>query len=146
MKNWLPFLLLAANIGCTAAPSQPALPVIHPKVFSLVDSWISDMISPVVTEFSLDAVRRNRNQFGYDAIRVEDGWIIAGDEEERSSYRYRVLKQHANTYVLEFQNNGGGSFTSRSIITCMLLTRRIEVDGKEQDVQVVRITGHDSRS
>lgn len=143
MKNWIPFLLLAASIGCTAAPSQSALPVIHPKVFSLVDCWISDTASPIVTEFSLDAVRRNRNQFNYDALRVEDGWIIADDEEE--CLRYRVIEQHGNTYVVEFTNNGGGSFTSHSTISCMLLTRRIEVDGKELDVQVVRITGHDSR-
>ena len=143
MKNWIPFLLLAASVGCTAAPSQPSLPIIHPKVFSLVDCWISDTASPVVTEFSLDAVRRNRNQFDYDAIRVEHGWISADDEEE--CLRYRVIKQHGNTYVLEFQNTGGGSFTSRSIIACMLLTRRIEVDGKEQDDQVVRINGHDDR-
>ena len=41
---------------------------IHPKVFSMIDCWVSDSESPVVPEINLDAVERNGNEFYQDGM------------------------------------------------------------------------------
>jgi hypothetical protein len=41
-----------------AAGAQPFPLKIHPKVFSMINCWISDSESPVVTEINLDAVEK----------------------------------------------------------------------------------------
>ena len=43
----------------TPAAAHTSALKIHPKVFSMIDCWISDSESPVVTEINLDAVEKN---------------------------------------------------------------------------------------
>jgi hypothetical protein len=48
---------------------------IHPKVFSMINCWISDSESPVVTEINLDAVEKNRNEFNDDGLKQDGEWL-----------------------------------------------------------------------
>lgn len=136
MKRLLPLVFLV-SVGCGTVPPQTDLPVIHPKVFSLVECWISDTAEPVLTEINLDAVRENRNQFDHHAIRRDGEWIRA--DEDREYWRYRVLSRHGNAFVVEFQHNGGGTLTASSRIGFTLATRTLLIDGKKQQVQVMQV-------
>jgi len=44
--------------GATSAAAQTSALKIHPKVFNMINCWISDLESPVVTEINLDAVEK----------------------------------------------------------------------------------------
>jgi hypothetical protein len=43
--------------------TSPTALKIHPKVFNMIDCWISDSETPVVTEINLNAVEKNVNKF-----------------------------------------------------------------------------------
>ena len=60
--------------AASAAPQASALKI-HPKVFNMIDCWISDSESPVVTEINLDAVERNANQFNGDGLKQDGDWL-----------------------------------------------------------------------
>ena len=57
------------------AAAQAAALKIHPKVFSMVDCWVSDSESPVVTEINLDAVERDGNEFNQDGVKQDEEWL-----------------------------------------------------------------------
>jgi hypothetical protein len=48
---------------------------IHSKVFSMINCWISDSESPVVTEINLDAVEKNGNEFNQDGLKQDGEWL-----------------------------------------------------------------------
>jgi len=54
MKSLVALLIWSATL-CRAAEVAPQ--DIHPKVFQMVDCWLSDNSAPVTTEINLDAVR-----------------------------------------------------------------------------------------
>ena len=139
MKRIATLTMLCVCIGCsTLRPENEALPVIHPKVFSMVESWLSDMTSPVVTEVNLDAVRENGNQF-YRKPFVTGAWTRIDSEDSRGYMRYRILSRQGNSYVVEFQNNGGGSLTTSTRIGFTISHRTFDVEGERKQVQVMRI-------
>src|SRR5438045_9544651 len=53
----------ASATSATPVAEQTSVMSIHPKVFSMIDSWVSDSESPVVTEINVDAVEKYRNEF-----------------------------------------------------------------------------------
>jgi len=55
-----------AATPATPAAEQSSALKIHPKVFSMIDCWISDSESPVLTEINLDAVEKT----GTNSIRM----------------------------------------------------------------------------
>jgi hypothetical protein len=116
-----------------------SLSEIHPEVFSMVECWLSDTAQPVVTEINLDAVRRNGNQFNGKIFTDRGEWVRTNDEYGRGYMRYRVLSRQGNSYVVEFQNNGGGSLTTTTKIGFTLSHRTVEVEGKQKRVQIMRI-------
>src|SRR5262249_37944374 len=63
----------------TAATHAPATETsalkIHPKVFNMIDYWISDSESPVATEINLNAVEKNGNQFNEDGLKQDGDWL-----------------------------------------------------------------------
>src|SRR6266700_5196619 len=68
----------APAVGSTPGlvPAAEASPLkIHPKVFNMIDCWISDSESPVVTEINLDAVERNGNEFNQDGLVQDAEWL-----------------------------------------------------------------------
>jgi hypothetical protein len=107
---------------------------IHPKVFNMIDCWISDSESPVVSEINLNAVELNRNQFDYDDVKPEGEWM-----------RYRVVESKGNHYKIEYQENGGGSLTTSSIIEFGIQKRNIQRDGKPATIRVLRVSSYNRK-
>ncbi len=122
-----------------AGVSTPA-PKLHPKIFSMIDSWVSDGESPVVTEINLDAVEKDGNEFQQETVKQEDGWTRCPGNEPNSFMRYRLLESKANHYTAEYQENGWGSLTTAAIIKFTIERREIERDGRPTPITVLRVT------
>lgn len=131
--------------GANTASASPPLKV-HPKIFNMIESWISDSESPVVTEINLDAVETNKNQFEMDAVKADGEWTRAPTKEDGGFMRYRVLGLKGNTYTVEYQENGGGSLTTDSKIEFEIGKRTIQRDGKPLSMRILRVTGYQSSS
>jgi hypothetical protein len=61
--------------AATPAAAQTSALKIHPKAFSMINCWISDSESPVVTEINLGAVEKNGNEFNQDGLKQEGEWL-----------------------------------------------------------------------
>ncbi|MFN9719689.1 MAG: hypothetical protein ACK58L_13395 [Planctomycetota bacterium] len=116
------------------------LPQIHPRVFSLVTGWPADGEEPVVTEINLDAVSRNRNQFETSHVKTRDGWTESPGADGRGFERYRVIGSDNGKMTVEFQSNGGGTFTSASMIEFIIESRELQQNGKRVIRKVLRVT------
>ncbi len=117
----------------------------HPQVFGMIQSWVSDPESPVTTEINLDAVESNRNQFSRDEIKLEDGWTVFRETGEAGFKRYRVIEAKGDHFKVEYQDNGGGTLTTSSVIGFTLLKREIRKDGKPVEVRVLQVDSFDSK-
>jgi hypothetical protein len=125
----------------TSHASAAALKV-HPKVFNMIGCWISDSESPVVTEINLDAVQKNGNEFNQDGVRQDGEWIRCPVPDTNGFMRYRLLEAKGNHYKVEYQENGGGTLTTASIIEFSIETRDIRRDGKPATIRVVRVSSY----
>jgi hypothetical protein len=131
------------DTGQTAHASSAASLKIHPKVFNLIDCWISDSESPVVTEINLDAVDKNGNEFNDDGLKQEDEWMRCPTPDTNGGFmRYRVLESKGNHYKVEYQENGGGTLTTASIIEFAIEEREMQHDGKTVTIRVLRVLSH----
>jgi hypothetical protein len=128
--------------AATPAASQPSTPTIHPKVFSMINCWISDSESPVVTEVNLDAVEKNGNQFNHDGLKQDGEWLQCPAPDTNGFMRYRVLESKDSHYKIEFQENGGGTLTTASIIEFSIENRTIQHDGKPATIRVLRVSSY----
>jgi hypothetical protein len=117
---------------------------IHPRVFSLIDCWISDSESPVVTEINLDAVEKNGNQFYDEGLKMESGWMRCPNADG-GFMRYRVVESKGNRYQVEYQENGGGTLTTTSTIEFTIEKREIRKDGKATKIRVLRVAAISSK-
>jgi hypothetical protein len=124
--------------------SAPPLQL-HPKAFNMIDCWISDSESPVVTEINLDAVEMNRNQFSMDDVKADGEWMRAKTPEDGGFMRYRVIGLKDNRYTVEYQENGGGSLTTDSKIEFTIEKRTIQKDGKPATISVLRVMSYRSK-
>jgi hypothetical protein len=131
-------ILSAVAADKNESAAAPAFRV-HPRVFSLIECWISDSESPVVTEINLDAVAQNGNQFNDDGLQQEDGWARCPGSDGRGFIRYRVLEAKGNRYKVEHQENGGGSLTTAAIIEFTVAKREIRRNGKATTIRVLRV-------
>ena len=122
-----------------SAAASTALLKIHPKVFNLIDCWISDSESPVVTEINLDAVEKDGNEFNDDGLKQEGEWTRAPSQETNGFMRYRLLESKGNRYKVEYQENGGGTLTTASIIEFTIEKREIRRDNKPVIIRVLRV-------
>ena len=128
---------LAATIFAAEMPS-PTLKI-HPRVFEMIESWLSDSISPVLTEINLDAVAANQNQFNDEEVKEIDGWRHWNNPADHGFVRYRIMEAKGNRYKIEFQQNGGGSLTSKTMVEVAVEKRKITVDRKEKTIRVLRV-------
>lgn len=139
--------LLLFLMPARAKEKEPAAPLaIHPKVFHLVDCWISDSVAPVVTEINLDAVKADDNQFQTDGLKRDGEWLTYSDSETHGFMRYRVIEAKGDHYKIEYQENGGGSLTTASLIEFALEKRDIKKDGKSATIHVLKILAYASKS
>lgn len=138
----------AVGISCTASPAAtataaaPASLRVDPKVFGMMECWLSDTESPVVTEINLDAVAKNRNQFNTPA--AADGWFVSKDTDG-GTRRYRVIETQGARHKIEYQENGGGSLTTSTVMEVEVADREIRRDGKTAHVRVLRLVGLSGR-
>jgi len=129
----------------TAAQSSAPTLKIHPKVFNMIDSWVSDSMSPVVTEINLDAVEKNGNEFNQDGLKQEDEWLRCPLPDTNGFMRYRVLESKGNHYKVEYQENGGGTLTTASTIEFEIEKRSIRRDGEPVTIRVLRMSSYNQK-
>jgi hypothetical protein len=111
----------------------------------MIDCWISDSESPVVSEINLNAVELDRNQFNYDDIKPDGEWARCPLPNTNGFMRYRVLEARGNHYKIEYQENGGGSLTTASIIEFSIEKREIRRDSKPATIRVLRVLSYSSK-
>ena len=141
MRTKLAILILAFWLTGSASAGERMDPAWHPTIFSMIESWISDVESPVVTEVNLDAVQRNRNQFDLDEVKQEGEWVVYR-VPEGGFKRYRVIEHKDKYYKVEYQDNGGGTLTTNSRIGFTLEKREMLVDGRSKAINILRIISY----
>ena len=140
-------------IGNDKAPAPAATPApapaaemsalkIHPKVFNMIECWISDLESPVVTEISLDAVEKNGNQFNQDELKQDGEWLTCAAPDTGAFMRYRVLESKGKHHKIEYQENGGGTLTTAATIEFDIEKRNIRRDGNPLTIHVLRVASY----
>src|SRR5216110_848996 len=129
----------------TPAAAQTSTLNIHPKVFNMIDCWISDSESPVVTEINLDAVEKNGNEFNQDGLEQDGEWLRCPVPDTNGFMRYRLLESKGNHYKVEYQENGGGTLTTASIIEFEIEKRNIRRDGKPVTIRVLRVSAFNQK-
>ena len=133
--------------GDAKTASAPPPLKLHPKIFDMIDCWLSDSESPVVTEINLDAVEMNKNEFEMDEVKPDGEWTRAPmpKPQDAGFMRYRVLGLKGNRYTIQFQENGGGSLTTDSTIEFEIDKRTIQRDGKPLTMRVLRVVSYKSK-
>ena len=124
------------------APTAEKSLKIHPKVFNMVDCWISDSESPVATEINLNAVEKNGNQFNEDGLNQDGDWFVYSLRDTGGFMRYRVLEAKGNHYKIEYQENGGGTLTTASTIEFDIEKRHIRRNGSPMTIRVLRVSSY----
>ena len=130
--------------AASTTPQTSALKI-HPKVFSMINCWISDSESPVVTEINLDAVEENGNEFNQDELGQDGEWLQRRVPDTNGFMRYRVLESKGSHYKVEFQENGGGTLTTASTIEFSIEKRSIKRDGKPVTISMLRVSSCDQK-
>jgi hypothetical protein len=129
----------------TPAAAQTSALKIHPKVFSMIDCWISDSESPVVTETNLDDVEKNGNEFNENGLKRDGEWLQSPAPDSNGFMRYRALESKGNHYKVEYQENGGGTLTTASIIEFDIEKRNIQRDNKPVTIRVLRVSSYNQK-
>lgn len=130
--------------GDTKIATVPPLNL-HPKIFNMIDCWLSDSAAPVVTEFNLDAVETNDNQFQSSEVKPDHEWTRVNTKEDGGYMRYRVIGLKGNRYTVEYQENGGGTLTTDRTIDFVIDKRSIERDGKIENIRILRVMSYKSK-
>ena len=131
-----------SSLTTNAAEGEKSALKIHPKVFNMIDSWISDSESPVVTEINLNAVEKNGNQFNEDGLKQDGDWLVYSLPNTGGFMRYRVLEAKGNHYKVEYQENGGGTLTTASTIEFEIDKRHIRRNGSPMTIRVLRVSSY----
>jgi hypothetical protein len=122
--------------------TSPAAFKIHPKVFNMIVSWVSDSESPVATEINLNAVEKNGNQFNEDGLKQDGDWLVYSVPDTGGFMRYHVLEAKGNHYKVEYQENGGGTLTTASTIEFEIEKRHIRQNGSPLTARVLRVSSY----
>ncbi len=131
--------------AATSATAQTSTLKLHPKVFSMINCWISDSESPVVTEVNLDAVEKNGNEFNQDGLKQDGEWLQCPVSDTNGFMRYRALESKGSHYKVEFQENGGGTLTTASIIEFSIEKRNIQRDSKPVTIRALRVSSYEQK-
>ena len=131
--------------AATPAAAHASSLKIHPKVFSMINCWLSDSESPVVTEINLDAVEKNGNEFNENGLKQDGEWLQSPTPDSNGFMRYRVLESKGNHYKVEYQENGGGTLTTASTIEFDIEKRNIQRDSKPVTIRVLRVSSYNQK-
>jgi hypothetical protein len=108
----------------------------------MIDCWVSDSESPVVTEINLNAAEKNGNQFNEDGLKQDGDWLVYSLPDTGGFMRYRVLEAKSNHYKVEYQENGGSSLTTASTIEFEIDKRNIRRNGSPLTIRVLRVLSY----
>jgi hypothetical protein len=133
---------LPSTAATNEATTETSAFKIHPKVFNMIDSWVSDSESPVATEINLNAVEKNGNQFNEEALKQDGEWLVYSLPDTGGFMRYRVLEAKGNHYKVEYQENGGGTLTTASTIEFEIEKRNIHRNGSPAAIRVLRVLSY----
>jgi hypothetical protein len=61
----------------------------------MINCWLSDSESPLVTEINLDAVEKNGNEFNENGLKQDGEWLQSPTPDSNGFMRYRVLESKA---------------------------------------------------
>jgi hypothetical protein len=111
----------------------------------MITCWVSDSESPVVTEINLDAVEKNGNEFNQDGMRQDGEWLRCPVPDTNGFMRYRMLESKGNHFKIEYQENGGGTLTTASIIEFDIEKRNIPRDRKAAAIRVLRVSSYNQK-
>ncbi len=131
-----------STLTANAPAAEKSALKIHPKVFNMIDCWISDSESPVATEINLNAVEKNGNQFNEDGLKEDGDWLVYSVPDTGGFMRYRVLEAKGNHYKIEYQENGGGTLTTASTIEFEIEKRHIRRNGSPMTIRVLRVSSY----
>jgi hypothetical protein len=135
----------SASTSASAPATATSALKIHPKVFNMIDCWLSDSESPVATEINLNAVEKNGNQFNEGGLKQDGDWLIYSSPDTGGFMRYRVLESKGNHYKIEYQENGGGTLTTASTIEFDIDKRNIRRNGSPMTIRVLRVSSYTQR-
>jgi len=99
----------------------------------------------VVTEINLGAVEKNGNEFDQDGLKQDGEWLRCPVRDTNGFMRYRVIESRGNHYKIEYQENGGGTLTTASIIEFDIEKRNILRDGKPVTMRVLRLLSYNQK-
>ena len=99
----------------------------------------------MVTEINMDAVEKNGNEFNEDGLRQEGEWLQCPAPDTNGFMRYRELESKGKHYKVEYQENGGGTLTTASIIEFEIEKRNIHRDGKPVTIRVLRVLSYNQK-
>jgi hypothetical protein len=133
---------LTSSATSNEATTETSPLKIHPKVFNMIDCWVSDSETPVATEINLNAVEKNGNQFNEDGLKQDGDWLVYSLPDTGGFMRYRVLEAKGNHYKVEYQENGGGTLTTASTIEFEIDKRTIRHNGSPMTIRVVRVLSY----
>lgn len=136
------FLLALLLVCAGCAPSERPcddLSGLHPKMFAMMQCWLSDTREPVVTEINLDAITADTNQFSPHLTTNDDGCVVCDDEQGGGFIGYRILRSHGNNYTVRCFMNTGGTLTTQCTVEFTLLRRTISINGTAQRIRVLRV-------
>jgi hypothetical protein len=131
-----------STLTANAAGAEKSALKIHPKVFNMIDCWLSDSETPVVTEINLNAVEKNGNQFNEDGLKQDGDWLSYSLPDTGGFMRYRVLEAKGNHYKIEYQENGAGTLTTASTIEFEIERRHIRRNGSPMTIRVLRVSSY----
>jgi len=87
-------------------------------------------------------VEKNGNEFNESGLKQDDEWLQSPASDSNGFMRYRVLESKGNHYKVEYQENGGGTLTTASIIEFDIEKRNIHRDGKPVTIRVLRVSSY----
>ena len=131
-----------STLTANAPAAEKSALKIHPKVFNMIDCWVSDSESPVATEINLNAAEKNGNQFNEDGLKEDGEWLSYSSPDTGGFMRYRVLEAKGNHYKVEYQENGGGTLTTASTIEFEIDKRHIRRNGSPMTIRVLRVSSY----
>jgi hypothetical protein len=131
-----------ASTPAPAPAAEMSTLKIHPKVFNMIECWITDLESPVVTEINLDAIEKNGNQFNEDGLKQDAEWLTYSIPDTGGFMRYRVVESKGKHHKIEYQENGGGTLTTVATIEFDIEKRNIRRDGNPLTIHVLRVSSY----
>ena len=85
------------------------------------------------------------NEFNQDGLKQDVDWVQCPVRDSNGFMRYRPLESKGNQYKVEYQENGGGTLTTSSIIEFEIEKRNIHRDGKPETIRVLRVLSYNQK-